>query len=272
MSNLNKTIKDNIKSVFFYISIGFGSLLSLLSAYSSINSYFDEMPEQEVMSYNMLVPVSSVYTFWIGDKNQNIFSIVLFWLIPFLSVLPILTYYTKAKHTANTRFCLTDYITAFITAGMAISFPVLLNFSCVLLFVPAVKPDSVYDIYYGIFSYSVFSDIFYSHPAVYEMIYVACLFVIGGLCGGVAYTLLKIFRNKIFGIFIVPSIILLLQLDYQYTGIMNTNISLISFCYSTVDFFENIKTVTIEALLMLLFSIGNIVCNNMKSEKKSEEI
>ncbi len=275
MNNLIKEIKADVKNVVFYIAIELGSILALASAFINIRLYYDSVPVNENLSYNMLTPIFSAYTFWIGGGKQNIFSTVLFWLFPVLATLPILNRCKKklckpTEQNTNSRSHFIDYFASFTVAGMAVSIPLMINFLSVLLFVPALNPDSVYDIYYGVFSYHAFSDLFYTYPIVYEILYIVCIFIIGGLIGGIAYILLMLFHNKAFVAFIAPILIVLIQLEKLYVGILTTDISLIAFINSSAELFSNIKIVSIETVIMLLFSISFLFikkyCDNSVQE------
>lgn len=104
---------------------------------------------------------------------------------------------------------MSKYIAVFISSGLTITIPLLLDFLIILLFVPAIYPDSVYDIYYGIFSNNFMADIFYGQPFVYVMMFLLLCFVFCGLFGCLGYSISTLIKSKIVAI-VVPTVLMIL--------------------------------------------------------------
>lgn len=97
----------------------------------------------------------------------------------------------KYKSFKAQKFVLYDYIVTFITSGIIAAFPLLLNFILLLLYVPVVLPDSVYNSYYSFFAKDFLANVYYSFPNLYIFIFLLLNFVLFGMIGCISVSIYK---------------------------------------------------------------------------------
>lgn len=69
----------------------------------------------------------------------------------------------------------------FLSGGTVVAVPILLNTAVVSLFVPAIKPDVFYDVYYAEHPWSTLTPLFYAHPVIYMLLKIIATFIFAGL-------------------------------------------------------------------------------------------
>lgn len=271
MSNLRKEIKRSIKNKFFYISCIIGIILSLICVFEAVKDYSDyavSLEEVEMINLNPLVPTLSAYTLWIGGGESNLYSTMMFLMLPLLVSLPYAWSYCSDRKNGylkkavneigSLKYNLSKYVATFISSGLVIAIPLIINLLSVLMFVPAITPDSVYDIYYGVFSYNFLGDVFYTVPILYDLIYILMIFLFCGLIGCLGYSFAVLFKSRILAVISPSALLLLIHYKKQYIGSFDFEISAISFLSSATNLFYNIKTVIIEAVILFVFTF--IIC------------
>lgn len=132
---------------------------------------------------------------WIAGNSMNMESFLYFLVIPILAVLPFGTSYFSDQSSGfikglYMRTPRKDYLTAkytavFLSGGLAVVLPLLLNLLCALILLPNLTPQSVLS-RNGICAAHLFYRIYFSHPMVYTMIFLALDFVMGGIWACVA--------------------------------------------------------------------------------------
>lgn len=271
MSNLRKEIKRSIKNKFFYISCIIGIILSLICVFKAVKDYSDyavSLEEVEMINLNPLVPTLSAYTLWIGGGESNLYSTMMFLMLPLLVSLPYAWsycfdrkngYLKKAvNEIGSLKYNLSKYVATFISSSLVIVIPLIINLLSVLMFVPAITPDSVYDIYYGVFSYNFLGDVFYTVPILYDLIYILMIFLFCGLIGCLGYSFAVLLKSRILAVISPSALLLFIHYKKQYIGSFDFEISTISFLSSATNLFYNIKTVIIEAVILFVFTF--IIC------------
>ncbi len=284
MSNLQNEIKKSLFNIYFITICTLGTIISLIYSYESIKTYHDycnHVNFDEILPQNTLSPTISAYTMWIGGtKLEDIKPCKIFFIFTILAaVLPFSWSYCterrkakKNKHEFNDdiKYRIFKYIAVFISSGLIAAIPLLINLISILLFIPAVTPDPVYDIYYGEFSNSLLGNIFYSSPIIYEMLYILIFFAFCGLLGCVGYAFSLIIKHEIVAI---TSPILLLVATYFLNNRIHIGydfFSLISYMKVADVMLRNYKTLFIEMLIMFLVSLFIVVI--MKNKHKNNGV
>ena len=124
-------------------------------------------------------------------------------LIPLLAVVPYaVTYYTDYKkgivknyytRTKKINYISAKYIAVFVTGGVAVVMPLLINYLTAI----TILPSLVWPV--GVFASSpksIWSAIFYTHPHIYMIMYMILLFVCGGLMATIALIVSNIVNNR----------------------------------------------------------------------------
>lgn len=197
---MKNEIKRGVFNKYFICICIFGIIIAILHSYSRVTEYIgisSDLTEFAKNGQNPYSPISSAFTMWIGCDGENKYAKLFYNLFPLLSVFPFCWSYCSdykngyAKKLINSygtyNYHMSKYVAIFVTSGLIMIIPILIDFLIILLFIPAIYPDSVYDIYYGIFSNNFMADIFYSHPFAYVIIFILLDFVYCGLFGCIGY-------------------------------------------------------------------------------------
>ncbi len=181
--------KKATRNKYFYFAMFFALLFCVTGALYMSESEKDRM--RYGIGNNDMRMASSLYNSWIGGEMNSLGSVLFFYLFPMLAVLPYGWSYFQEKgcHYAEQLqircgrklYYRMKYFVTFLTGGVVILFPLLINLFLTAMFVPARKPDVMYDMYFGVFFNDFLSDIFYVHPLLFVGIYLLIDFIYGGL-------------------------------------------------------------------------------------------
>lgn len=188
-----------VKSKFVWISIFVGVLISVSQL------IFEAYP----FSKDLLSGYSgrsgepkSLFSYWLGMFLASPYKETFLIIFPVLAMLPhALSYhydiksgYVKALYTRGRRkdYLVAKYIASFISAGIVVVLPYIINLLVASCMFPALKP-----IRNGQFisSASMFQDIYYSYPFAYIFIYIVITFLYGGVFSSIALALTGIVEN-----------------------------------------------------------------------------
>lgn len=206
---------------FVYICL-IGILIAIIHSYNNIVLY----KSVESNFYNMVTnghnpyyPLFSIFTMWIGQDGENKIANLFYTILPIFSVIPYTWSYCKDTETGyygktvkkfgRFNYHLSKYIAVFISSGLVTVVTPIIDFFISIHFIPATHPDSVYDIYYEIFSNNFLADIFYTHPVIYVIIFILLNFVYYGLFGCIGYAVSTLLKSKTIAL-VTPLIIILI--------------------------------------------------------------
>ena len=269
-------IKKALKNKYFILVCIYGIIIVLLHCYQSISEYnrniegFLQYKASSDVQNNPYAPIVNAFTIWIGFDSENKFAKLFYLLFPLMTVLPYCWSYChdiksgqadkSIKNIGKFNYHLSKYVAVFVSSGLTVTFPLLLDFLIILLFVPAIFPDSVYDIYYGIFSNNFMADIFYGQPFLYVLIFLFICFVFCGLFGCLGYSVTTLIKSKIAAI-VIP-VALLFLVEYIKILIIKNNIfyniefSPLSFLCPAKSYTVNWKIIIFEAIVLFFFTFG----------------
>lgn len=270
---MEKIKKTNINLLLLFVC----SVLIIISSiyvYSTVkiyNEYIDSIKSSGTI--NPLLPINTAFTYWIGNGKGILTHRIFYYVMFFGAVIPCIITVIMERKNAEQKNSAFKYLSVFCTSGLIGLIPLIVNMLSIMMFIPAYKPDSIYDIYYNVNSTDFLSDLFYSHPIMYELFYILLVSVICGLIGCFGFALAKFCGNH-FIVLIVPEIIIgtLHVIDKYYFNNfeMEKGVSLINLSQNATSMMYNIKTVFIE--ILVLFSIVIILCsvNSVKSSVKNK--
>jgi len=277
MNGLKKEIKKSVINPFFICPLIILTVLSIINAASNINDYNlfkKEILTDEIMSYNPGIPIMTTFNMWLGTRQNNSITNLFFVLAFAFSILPYTWSHRfeikKKKNDADLRIkqYYNKLIAVFITSGAIIAIPMIINFISVSLFIPSRCPDSVYDIYYGVFSSNFMGDYFYSLPLFYIFIYILICFALCGSIGAMTYALSAIIGNWILASAIPVAFILLFRFNSSAKSLFEIEISPINLLNSASEAFIRIKYIAVEFVLMLAIVILSCFSIMMKKTKR----
>jgi hypothetical protein len=270
---MKSELKKVIFNKYFICSLAFGVIIVLIHSYSAVINYYkikQELINAARNDINPLIPTISSFTSWIGMDARSQCSRLFFVLMPFLSLVSYCPdKKLKTNRIRNIKHLKIKYYAVFISSGFTVTIPLLLDFFMISLFIPAIFPDSVYDIYYGMFSNDFMADAFYTMPYLYVFVFVVLNFIFCGLFGCVGYSLLTLLKNKFISIF--TPIIIISFVEFISKKIISdnanqrNNFSPLTFLFPVKSVSTNWKIVIAEILLLFIISF---YCSVLRLNKK----
>lgn len=266
MENKLKRIRLIKCLIYIVIPIIVQIVLSSIYVYTSVKdyAYFIDTVKNNNDKNNLLIPVNSVYTYWIGGFGDTKAKIAFFYIMIFGAILPCLFLIPFKKGINNLEKI--TYKHFFLLSGFSSVIPLIVNFLCSLSFIPAIKPDSVYDIYFGVIKTDVFSGLFYSHPIIYEFIYIVLIFILCGCLGCLGMACYKFFNNHLLAFFIPELLLIAVHLtDIHYS--LSQNISPAFYCRTAPGLMKNIRNYIIEVSVILAIIIVVNIIKRLRKKK-----
>ncbi len=221
-------IRKSLSGWQFWATLGVLCCITLFCAMFVINAYNDETNLQFVrdgFERNPYLPMNTLFNRWIGAEWMSPLSSIFFFVFPLCAVIPYgLSFYQERRsgymaqmvlRETRGKYLCNKIIAVFLSGGLVITLPVVLNIMAVAMFIPAYKPDLNYDIYYAVQPFSFGSELFYSTPWLYLVLRVATIFLYAGLAASMSFAITFLTRNR-FVILFSPMIFFLL-LNYSYT-------------------------------------------------------
>ena len=173
----------------------------------------------------------SLFNTWIGGEGYTYHATLYNLLIPLIAVFPfagslyldIKNGYVKNIFTKTNKryYFISKSIAAFLSGGTAVVLPLLLNLFLMSMFVPAVRPDSA-TMMFSLNEKSMFSEIYYSNPFLYLLIFFTLMFFMSGMlciiCLAISFFVDNYFviLTSVFVIYIVEKYICEYFLDIKY--------------------------------------------------------
>lgn len=263
---LKMELKKAFKNRFFLTAFCVGMLFSTLSAVYNIQRY-DYAQEMYLMTGgNPMVQSSTLYNHWIGGEGVSLGSTLFFTLLPMLAAFPYGWSWCMEKKAGYVRMAVTrggkrNYVLAkacavFLSGGLTVLIPLAVNFAAVACFVPAILPVVTYMPYYGVYHGTLWSGLFYTHPLVYVLLYLALDFVFAGLLAVAVMSVSVYVKNRV-AVMILPylAVLCLHQGRWILYQVFYSEVSPLYFLHASI-MSSNVKGIVVfaEALLLALFS------------------
>lgn len=247
-----------MKKMYFYIILYcINSFIPMIDLYNKVKEYniIISTFNNNKINNNIMLPLYSNFSLWICGLNISKYTNIFFYLnFASIIILCIIFFeknkYENSKYITITKYFFISHVKIFLLSGFLSIIPLILNFITMSMFVSSIQPDSVYDIYYGIFSDNYFGDIFYQSQFLYLFIFIVLVFVFWGIIGCIIYSLTTILKNRI-----IPSIcmcIIILIIHYiQYRSKSEKIFSPLSIFCSYRCLYENYIIIFIELIILL---------------------
>ena len=238
-------LKKALRNRAFYVSIAIAMTCVILSLVYCINIYNNDMEMKVLLSesssicYAPDLPIYTLFNHWIGGEAFSLGTSVYFFIFPLLCALPYGWSYCIEKKSGYTRTMVVQcgrkkyykakYLATFISGGLAMVLPMITSIIMAAYFFPAIKPDVIYDIYYGISKRSLMSQLFYEVPFLYLFIYLCIDFVFCGLLACCSMAATSVIKQKYIVTFI-PFLLcvgleLFMRLTYDFSDFYNSEFS-----------------------------------------------
>lgn len=277
---LKNELKKAIKNKFFITTLIIACVFALLSAWYKIDSYFYYRKLNQVLgsSGNPMTEGFSLFNHWIGGESISLGFTLFFTLLPIIAALPYgwsyfienKTGYVKTVVTRSSKwqYFLSKYVATFTAGGLVVLIPLVVNFLVVASFVPAITPTKMYPLYYSVGFGSLWSQLFYTHPVIFVMLYLLLDFIFSGLFATMCLTVSFFIKSRIAVLLIPFFFILILHYSRTFLAYKYYNeISPLHYLHSTsIQNHANGWIILIQGLLFFVLTFGVTMKLGVKRE------
>lgn len=275
------TLKTELKKAFsnklFLIAVLIGSIISV--AGGALTIYLHSLGQQPLPGEDPWLPVNSLYRYWIGDDASNVSPYIFYVLLPLTSSLTFgWSYASELKsgyiknvltRTKSIYYYISKYIAVFLSGSIAALIPLILNIILIGNFFPAVTPNASYSYAYLHLAGTMFSRLYFSHPALYLIAMVLLASIFAGLYSLLSLTLSYAIKNRV-AVTTVPFVLLIL-LNYatgmfanifQYIG----EISPLKFLHAATGNLIYLHIAVIEIIILFVLTAGITLIKGVKND------
>ena len=218
---------------------------------------------------DLYVPIS-LFSTWMGNELFPIQSYIFYLILPLLAVLPFgSSFFEDIKSGYIINVCTrvekkiyfkAKYLAVFLSGGVAVVAPLLLNLVLSSMFMPAFIPDNGT---VGTISPTTMAyEVFFTHPLVYVLMFIVIDFLFAGVIATLALSY-TYFTEHRFGVMIVPFVFYFFI--YSLTNLIDkTDYSL----FFMLNGGANNNYLPVYTLYLLLFFILSYVIFMWKGKKQ----
>lgn len=197
----------------FYITLCIAVLIVCLDVFQNyllVNSYINTV-DVSTFGYQSI----NLFIRWIGINQDTIGYLVFYNTIPLLVAIPFgWSYAVECKgytnqvitRTSKFAYLVSKYIAVFISGGLVVSVPLILNFGLNALVCPAAIPD-VTSLLVPMYQGSFLSYVFYSNPCMHTLLVIIMSFCWGGAVACIALSVSVCLKKVILSV-LSPFVIL----------------------------------------------------------------
>lgn len=191
--NLTRMLKIEfsraLKSKLFLFAVLFGCVLAIS------HFIFNILPMPAKidfwLSYDKpMLDMDYLFPGWMGGNQHDFQGYLLYLILPILATLPYADSFFSDKksgfiknilvRTSKKKYYLSKYIVVFVTGGIVVVLPLLLNLTLSAMVLPSITPEVVAS-HFLIRETSMWYGLFYSHPYIYIFLFLLIDFVFSGL-------------------------------------------------------------------------------------------
>jgi len=213
---------------------------------------------------------TSCYKYWMGNDFIQSTTGLFFMLVPILAVIPYgWSYFSEKKsgyiknittRVSREKYFISKYIATFLSGGLVVVIPLVLNFIICACVMAAYTPDVNEVIYFGIYEESLWSEVFYNSPLLYRLLYIMLNFVFSGLWATMVFAVSFFVKNR-FALMIGPYLLLIFVKFLSENVLMDIlyyEVSPFNFLRGTgVDKFTN--GYIVFGVLLILFAFSSVI-------------
>lgn len=207
-------------------------LLPIPQKYEYMNNTYGE---QIANSTDSVTCITTVFYNWLLFDRSDILLYIFIFIMPLLVALPYgASYYNDLKSGYNKQiisrchfrtYAIAKYFAAFISGGLVIVLPLVIQFMILMLIFPLDKPLRFFSLMIGETTFSI--DLFYEHPILHTLLWCAIVFIVAGLLATLSLAVSRMVYNY-FGIILTPFVISFILVFLTYV----TGRSELSFIYT----------------------------------------
>lgn len=190
MKNVLKTeLWKATHNFMFVLSLGFGTIICFLQIFQTVSVINSLMP---LLADSSGYAGISLFRHWIGIDMVS-FGTSLFYLVwPILAAMPYGWSFSDDRHDgkgiqiitrcSKQNYYLAKYIAVFVSGGVAVAFPVLLNLFVLALICPYDLPHILWQ--FGPVNFNFLANLYYTQPWLYAIAWSGITFICGGVAAG----------------------------------------------------------------------------------------
>lgn len=200
-------MKKVFKSKLFWFVIIFSIILTVVSAVKAIQLRNQNYESMIKYNYNLLYAIfDNTFVNTVYRDFENITPAMFYRFIPLISVLAygwsyssdVRSGYIKSiiTRTSKLKYLTSKYFATFISGGLVVLIPVLVNILTLACFMPFRMPNVAESINYTELPAFAFANLFYEAPPLYMAIILLFHFILGGLFATFAMAVSMLTTNK----------------------------------------------------------------------------
>lgn len=203
-------MKRAIKNKLFIIALLFGCFITISHVFQLI---IPKIPYLSLHLTKGFFP-DSVFNTWIGGEGYTLQNYVFFLILPILASIPYAdTFYLDKKsgyiknvfiRTQKMNYYTAKYIATFLSGGIAVCIPLLINLGLTAVFMPSIIPQAGIGLFFS--AKSMWTAIFFTNPYLYVFLYLGIDFLFAGLLATFALTI-SFYASNRFIVLVTPFII-----------------------------------------------------------------
>lgn len=212
--------KRAVNGIYFKLTVIVGILLAVLSSVESFRTHILWQLNTGVLGAENVYP-NTITEVWIGMDISTMYNSLFMILFPILAALPYAMVSFEDRESgyigqilireSRKAFYPVRYLVAFLTGGIGVSIPLVLNLMLGALYAP-IMPQSPAEYQTYIDGMSFASELFFISPLGYIAIFLVIDFLWGGLFAVVALSMTDVVKNK----YIIPAFPFLLHMVVFY--------------------------------------------------------
>lgn len=180
-------LKKAVRTKYFLAAVSIGTAITILSLVYNVGRLETRKIYEGI---NPCYEGFTLFNSWIGGEPFSLGSSLYFFVFPLLIAIPYGWSFCGERtsgymrqvivRTGMKRYLTAKYIATFLSGGLAMILPLVINLLITAMFFPANKPIPSYDTMYGVFGVSMFSELYYTHPFGYVGLYLLVDFIFCG--------------------------------------------------------------------------------------------
>lgn len=274
-------LKKALKNKLFIGSLIVGILITLISIYYMIGAFANFKDEINILieyygdGVNPTIQSSTLHNSWIGGEEFTLGYTIFFFVFPLLATIPYSWSFLLENQNGYIKnivlrvdkkvYLISKYISTFVVGGLSVTIPLLFDFLIMGLIAPNQLPDLIYP-YYTVFQGGFMSEIFYTLPVLYVLVYMFIIFIISGLIATISMSMAVFIKNKI--VILITPFILLLIIEYIISLIQtNYEFSPLLFTHPTpIRLQHHIGIILGWTIIFFIISIGLLIIKERKND------
>ena len=271
---LNIEIKKAFRSKTFIFAVFLGLIIAILqiiwfyfNIYKQNNLLFSQINTLDIydQEYGTWYE-TGILEAWLGCEGYSPFNQLYYVLFPLIAALPYgWSLFTEWKNgyinqmitrISKSRYMISKYISVFISGGITVTIPLILNFIINACYIPCIGTDAM-SLQVILTAKSFGSELYFNKPVLYVLVYLLIDFIIGGIYACIALLVTHLFDSP-FTVLTFPLLLhccLLYGIDNLFMDFSPYNFAaFINPAHTSTN--ATLESMCVTIMLLLLFVTG----------------